>query len=96
MSRAKLAEDTWKRVDKINAELFILTYGSIVAQLCTDCEEYSEVNKILEKMGYDMGIRLIEDFLARTSQGRCKDLRDTAEVISKVPYTHLHLTTVGL
>lgn len=50
MSRAKLAEDTWKRVDKVNAELFVLTYGSIVAQLCNDCDEYLEVNKQLDKM----------------------------------------------
>ena len=50
MSRAKVAEETWKRVDKVNAELFVLTYGSIVAQLCNDCDEYVEVNKQLDKM----------------------------------------------
>lgn len=52
MSRAKVADDTWKRVDKVNAELFVLTYGSIVAQLCNDCEEYADVNRQLDKM-YD-------------------------------------------
>jgi len=31
-----------------------------------------------------MGVRLIEDFLARASLGRCADFRETAEVISKV------------
>lgn len=34
--------------------------------------------------GYNIGTRLIEDFLARTSMPRCTDFRDTAEVISKV------------
>lgn len=34
--------------------------------------------------GYNIGVRLIEDFLARTGQGKCKDLRDTADVLSKV------------
>ncbi|CAD5125115.1 DgyrCDS13358 [Dimorphilus gyrociliatus] len=34
-------------------------------------------------MGYNIGIRLIEDFLARSSIGKCKDLRETAEIISK-------------
>ncbi len=33
-----------------NAELFTLTYGSIVAQLVKDYEDYQEVNKQLEKM----------------------------------------------
>src|SRR4051794_28544096 len=34
--------------------------------------------------GYNIGTRLIEDFLARTSIPRCTDFRETAEVISKV------------
>lgn len=50
MSRSKGAEETWKRVDKVNAELFVLTYGSIVAQLCNDCDEYVEVNRQLDRM----------------------------------------------
>ena len=56
------------RVDKVSAELVTLTYGTIVAQLCKDYEyNYPEVNKQLEKMGYNIGIRLIEDFLAKSS-----------------------------
>jgi len=67
-----------------NAELFTLTYGAVVAQLLKDLEDYSEVNKHLEKMGYDIGVRLIEEFLARSNVRRCKDFRETGEVISKV------------
>eukprot|EP00088_Acartia_fossae_P066472 TRINITY_DN82443_c0_g1_i1.p1 TRINITY_DN82443_c0_g1~~TRINITY_DN82443_c0_g1_i1.p1 ORF type:complete len:151 (+),score=4.08 TRINITY_DN82443_c0_g1_i1:47-454(+) len=37
-------------------------------------------------MGYNIGIRLIEDFLARSGVGRCSDFRETAEVISKVGF----------
>lgn len=33
-----------------NAELFTLTYGSMVVQLVKDFEDYGEVNKQLEKM----------------------------------------------
>ena len=33
-----------------NAELFALTYGSLVAQLIKDTEDYEQVNKQLEKM----------------------------------------------
>lgn len=32
-------------------------------------------------MGYNIGIRIIEDFLARTNAGRCYDFRDTAEKV---------------
>lgn len=68
-----------------NAELVTLTYGSIVAQLCKDMEgDYLEVNKQLEKMGYNIGLRLIEDFLAKTNMGKCANFRETAESISKV------------
>ncbi|BFZ53334.1 hypothetical protein PYCC9005_000357 [Savitreella phatthalungensis] len=92
-TRTKLAEDTWKRMDKINAELFILTYGSIVAQLCNEFEEYAEVNKQLDRMGYGIGTRLVEDFLARTNIGRCRDLRETADILSKVGFKiYLNIT----
>jgi len=55
---------TRTRVDKVNAELVTLTYGTIVAQLCRDYEsDYVEVNKQLDKMGYNIGLRLIETIL---------------------------------
>lgn len=34
--------------------------------------------------GYNIGVRMIEDFLARANSGKCNDFRDVAEVISKV------------
>lgn len=62
-----------------------LTYGTIVAQLCADYEnDYAQVNQQLEKMGYNIGVRLIEDFLAKTSVARCNNFRETADMISKV------------
>jgi len=42
------------------------------------------VNKQLEKMGYNIGIRLIEDFLAKSSAPTCTNFREVAEMISKV------------
>ena len=58
----------------------------MVAQLCKDYEsDYVEVNKQLEKMGYNIGLRLIEDFLAKSNiTTRCINFRETAEMISKV------------
>uniref|UniRef100_A0A4W6E8D5 Trafficking protein particle complex subunit n=1 Tax=Lates calcarifer TaxID=8187 RepID=A0A4W6E8D5_LATCA len=58
-----------------NSELFTLTYGALVTQLCKDYENDEEVNKQLDKMGYNIGVRLIEDFLAQT-----------ADVIAKVAF----------
>lgn len=53
-------------------------------QLIQDYEDYAEVNKQLEKMGYNIGTRLIEDFLARSNIGRCSDFREVGEVVAKV------------
>lgn len=73
------------RVDKVNAELVTLTYGTMVAQLCSDFDSnYAEVNKQLDKMGYNIGMRLVEDFFAKSGTQRCANLRETAEMISKV------------
>jgi len=71
---------------KVSGELFTLTYGSLVTQLLRDYENDDEVNKQLDKMGYNIGIRLIEDFLARSNVGRCHDFRETADVIAKVGF----------
>jgi hypothetical protein len=74
------------RIDKVNAELVTLTYGTIVAQLCKDFEDdYPEVNRQLDKMGYNIGLRLIEDYLAKSNtMKRCAHFRETADMISRV------------
>ena len=57
----------------------------MVAQLCSDLDSnYAEVNGHLDKMGYNIGMRLIEDFFAKSGVPRCANLRETAEIISKV------------
>ena len=63
-----------------------MTYGTIVAQLCKDFDgDYVEVNKQLDKMGYNIGLRLIEDYLAKSNtMKRCSNFRETADMISKV------------
>lgn len=92
-------------------------YGSLVAQLVKDHEDYGEVNNQLEKMfvlfpiisrllpitifdsllffnfdaflftsfrGYQIGMRIIEDFLSRSGSGKCSDFREVGEMVSKV------------
>ncbi|KAL1990394.1 hypothetical protein VTN49DRAFT_6233 [Thermomyces lanuginosus] len=85
---SRLGEEIWKtKVDKVNAELVTLTYGTLVAQLCQDYDgDYHEVNKQLDKMGYNIGMRLIEDFLAKTAAPRCTNFRETADMIAKVGF----------
>jgi len=73
-------------IDRVNVELFTLTYGAIVRQLITDIEEVEEVNKELDQMGYNIGIRLIDDFLAKSHVSRCIDFKVTAETIAKVGF----------
>ena len=66
---------------KVSGELFSLTYGALVAQIVRDYSSVEEVNKQLEKMGYNVGVRIIEDFLARTKEEKCADFRQTSEKV---------------
>ena len=64
-----------------------------------DYENVDDVNRQLERMGYNIGVRIIEDFLARTGSGRCNDFRDTSEKVPKLRYLRLatmfsHLTKI--
>lgn len=64
-----------------------MTYGTIVSQLCRDLHnDYDTVNTELYNMGYNIGVRLIEDFLARTALPRCNTLQMTSDVICKVAF----------
>ncbi|PRD20821.1 UNVERIFIED_CONTAM: Trappc3 [Trichonephila clavipes] len=86
--RVKIDPNRASSVKKINhnkqnkissSELFALTYGSLVSQILKDYENDEDVNKQLERMGHNIGVRIVEDFLARTNAPRCHDLRDTAD-----------------
>ena len=47
-----------------------------MAQLCRDFQNnYIEVNNQLDKMGYNIGLRLIEEFLARQVLDDVKHLK---------------------
>lgn len=80
----------------MNAELVTLTYGSVVSQLCRDFDsDYAEVNRQLDKMGYNIGVRLIEDFLAKTNVSSCSNFKETAEMVAKVGFKmFLNITPV--
>lgn len=52
----------------MNSELFTLTYGALVLDLIRDYESADEVNGQLDKIGYNMGLRLADDLLAKNPQ----------------------------
>ncbi|KAG6538456.1 hypothetical protein ZIOFF_003578 [Zingiber officinale] len=84
----KTGDAVFASIDHVNAELFTLTYGAMVRQLLTDLEEVEEVNKQLDQMyvGYNIGVRLIDEFLAKSNVSRCVDFKETADVIAKVGF----------
>lgn len=74
-----------------NAELLTLTFGSFVTQILHDYENIDDVNKNLERIGYNIGMRLIEDFLSRTAAPRCLEMRETAERLGQAFRTYLNI-----
>jgi len=68
----------------VSAELLTLTYGAFVHKLIMETGNSEEVNTLLDKMGFNIGCRLVDDFFAKSpGQQLCHDFRETAEVISK-------------
>ncbi|KAK6489405.1 trafficking protein particle complex subunit 3-like isoform X1 [Huso huso] len=70
----------------ISTELFVLTYGALVSDLCKEYSNDEEINHRLETMGYNIGVRLIEDFLARSCVEKCQSYQETTDVIAKVAF----------
>eukprot|EP01013_Petalomonas_cantuscygni_P023780 TRINITY_DN45288_c0_g1_i1.p1 TRINITY_DN45288_c0_g1~~TRINITY_DN45288_c0_g1_i1.p1 ORF type:complete len:284 (+),score=59.64 TRINITY_DN45288_c0_g1_i1:83-853(+) len=81
----KEGEKAFARMEKVNAEFFALTYGSLVTQVLADLNnDIDAANQHLESIGYNMGCRMIDEFLAKYHAPPCRSFRDTAEVIAKV------------
>lgn len=81
----------WTKMPKANAELFALTYGTLVTELVRDYDTIAEINEQLDKMGYSMGVRCVDEFLAKADQAGmtippCSNLQDTAEVVAKTGF----------
>jgi len=76
----------WAATDKVNAELFAMTYGAMVVQLVKDYKDVKTVNVELERMGYNIGVRLVDEFLAKSGVKACVNFKETANVIAKVAF----------
>lgn len=51
-----------------------------------DYEDLKDVNVQLEKMGYNIGVRLVDEFAAKSGIHRCQKFKDTAEAIAKIGF----------
>ncbi|ORM39824.1 Trafficking protein particle complex subunit 3 [Babesia sp. Xinjiang] len=81
---AKLGANAFAKMEKVNSELLALTYGSIVSQLIKDIEFTEGVNTQLVSMGKNIGVRLVDEVLAKLGCTPCSDFRTTVEAIAKV------------
>jgi trafficking protein particle complex subunit 3 len=57
----------WQKQSKCNAEFFALTYGALIAELLRDIEDPILITNELDRMGHSIGIRCIEEVLAKIS-----------------------------
>jgi len=51
-----------------------------------DYEDVAAINEQLEKMGHSIGIRLADDFFAKSGISTCRTFADSAELIAKVGF----------
>lgn len=76
----------------ISAGLLSLTYGAFIAQIVKDYEDITEINKQIELLGfmylyrlkyrYNMGLRLVEDYLSKTHTRGIKSFQATCQDIA--------------
>ena len=82
----------WSKMPKANTELFALTYGSLITELLKDYDHnIDEINNQLDRIGYSIGVRCIDELLAKCEVngidiGPCNSLESTAEVIAKIGF----------
>ena len=85
-SMFKVAEDSSRKMEKINSDLFVLTYGAFVVQLLQDLQSFKKVNIELKNIGKQIGNRLVEDFFARTTIPKCSTFEECMAVICEVAF----------
>jgi len=88
MSKKTQKFDFLKDSNSIYAEFLTLTYGSLMVRLIKDYEKPEEINDQLEKMGYNIGIRLIDDFLAKIGPNTPKKFEEVIKIIAERALQH--------
>lgn len=67
MNTTQVGTILWQKQSKCNAEFFALTYGALVAELLRDIEDPVAITNELDRMGHSIGVRCIEEVLAKVS-----------------------------
>jgi trafficking protein particle complex subunit 3 len=67
MNSSQVGTLLWQKQSKCNAEFFALTYGALVAELLRDIEDPVAIHLELDRMGHSIGVRCIEEVLAKMS-----------------------------
>lgn len=80
VNAAQTATVLWQKQAKCNAEFFALTYGALVAELLRDLEDGTQITAELDRMGHSMGVRCIEEVLAKTASSAAKSFVETADL----------------
>ncbi|EDR28227.1 transport protein particle 22 kDa subunit, putative [Entamoeba dispar SAW760] len=88
--KQKTGELVWNDMKKINSELLTMTYGGIVLQLLKENEfDGEKVNNELEEMGYNIGTRIVEEYLAKVEgkmSTKCLSFKEHIESITYVAF----------
>jgi hypothetical protein len=84
----KAGDIAFARMEKVNAEIVAITYGALVAQIIADKKgDLTTVNRELDQMGYNMGIRLIDEFLAKNGTAQsCQSFDDAVETLARIAF----------
>jgi hypothetical protein len=83
----KVGDDAFRNMGKTSAEFFAMMYGSLVRQLTVDHPGpggIDQVNRLLDDIGYKIGIRIIDEYLAKSGMRSCGSFHDTADAIACV------------
>lgn len=88
MNSSQIGTLLWQKQSKCNAEFFALTYGALVAELLRDIEDPVAINAELDRMGHSIGVRCIEEVLAKMSSMQAppslyntKSFSETSEIV---------------
>lgn len=55
-------------------------------RLIKDFEKVDEINEQLYKMGFNIGIRLVDDFISKGNFGSCQSFKEILDFIAKVGF----------
>jgi len=83
----KIGDIGFSKMEKVHGELLSLMYGSLVSSLIKDYkDDADQVNSQLGKMGFNIGLRMADEFFAKSGVPYCQEFRETADVIAKVGF----------